>query len=201
MAKVSVLGLGNMGSALARAFLAREHQVTVWSRTAHRAEPLRNVGAAVATTPCAAVAASPLVVVCMLRYPDLYPVGVAGAPPTDWRQYDTIYTERTMRTPEENEAGYDAGSAVKQARNLKGRVMLLHGLVDDNVHPSNTMALADAWQRNDIPFEMMVFPTSDHGIFSPAEDSAKWTFILRNFGMVRVPPLGAAADEADRPMD
>jgi hypothetical protein len=48
---------------------------------------------------------------------------------------------------------------------------------------------------------MMVFPTSDHGIFSPAEDSARWTFILRNFGMVRVPALGAAADDADRPMD
>ena len=79
--------------------------------------------------------------------------------------------------------------------------MLLHGLVDDNVHPSNTLALADAWQRLDIPFEMMVFPTSDHGIFSPAEDSARWTFILRNFGMVRVPALGAAADDADRPMD
>jgi len=72
MAKVSVLGLGNMGSALARAFLAREHQVTVWSRTAHRAEPLRHVGAAVATTPCAAVAASPLVVVCMMHYPDIH---------------------------------------------------------------------------------------------------------------------------------
>jgi len=142
-----------------------------------------------------------MTLMCMLRHPDLFPVGVAGAPPTDWRQYDTIYTERAMRTPEENESGYDAGSAVKLARNLKGRVMLLHGLVDDNVHPSNTMALADAWQRLDIPFEMMVFPTSDHGIFSPAEDSARWTFILRNFGMVRVPALGAAADDADRPMD
>jgi 3-hydroxyisobutyrate dehydrogenase-like beta-hydroxyacid dehydrogenase len=71
MAKISVLGLGNMGSALARAFLAQDHQVTVWNRTAHRVEPLRQAGAAVAPTPCAAVEASPLVVVCMMRYPDI----------------------------------------------------------------------------------------------------------------------------------
>lgn len=71
MATVSVLGLGNMGSALARAFLSRGHQVTVWNRTANRVEPLREAGAAVATTARAAVEASPLVVVCMMRYLDI----------------------------------------------------------------------------------------------------------------------------------
>lgn len=71
MAAVSVLGLGNMGSALARAFLARGHHVTVWNRTANRVEPLRGAGAAVAPTALAAVEASPLVVVCMMRYLDI----------------------------------------------------------------------------------------------------------------------------------
>lgn len=71
MAAVSVLGLGNMGSALARAFLARGHHVTVWNRTANRVEPLRGAGAAVAPTARAAVEASPLVVVCMMRYLDI----------------------------------------------------------------------------------------------------------------------------------
>lgn len=105
-----------------------------------------------------------------------------------------------MRTPAENEAGYDAGSAVKLASNLRGRVLLLHGMVDDNVHAANSMALADAWQRANIPFEMMVFPTSDHGIFSPAHESAKWSFILRNFGLWTPKPLGGEAPAASEPM-
>ena len=125
-----------------------------------------------------------------IRHPDVFPVAVAGAPPTDWRQYDTIYTERVMRTPQENEAGYDAGSAVKLAEKLKGRVLLLHGMMDDNVHVANTFALADAWQSRNVPFEMQLFPTADHGIGSPAYESAKWSFILRNFGMWSQPPVG-----------
>jgi len=135
----------------------------------------------------------------VLRYPELIQVAVAGAPPTDWRQYDTIYTERVMRTPAENEAGYDAGSAVKLAPGLKGRVLLLHGMVDDNVHPSNTFAIAQAWQQSSTPFEMMLFANSDHGIRSPAYEAAKWSFILRNFGMWSQPPLGAAPDAANEP--
>jgi len=125
-----------------------------------------------------------------LRHPETFHVAVAGAPPTDWRQYDTIYTERVMRAPQENEAGYDAGSAIKLAGTLKGRVLLLHGMMDDNVHVANTFALADAWQSGNIPFEMQIFPKADHGIGSPAYESAKWSFILRNFGMWSQPPVG-----------
>jgi dipeptidyl-peptidase-4 len=133
-----------------------------------------------------------MALMCVLRYPELFQVAVAGAPPTDWRQYDTIYTERVMRTPAENEAGYDAGSAVKLAGKLKGRVLLLHGMVDDNVHPNNTFAIAQAWQQSSTPFEMMLFPNSDHGIRSPAYEATKWSFILRNFGMWEPKALGAA---------
>lgn len=132
-----------------------------------------------------------------LRYPNLFQVAVAGAPPTDWRQYDTIYTERVMRTPAENPAGYLSSSAVNLAPKLKSRVLLLHGMVDDNVHPSNTFAIAGAWQQGNVPFEMMMFPNSDHGIGSPAYQSAKWSFILRNFGMWTAPVLGeTGSDEA-----
>lgn len=124
-----------------------------------------------------------MALMAVLRHPDVFGVAVAGAPPTDWRQYDTIYTERVMRTPAENEAGYDAGSAVRLAGKLKGKVLLLHGMMDDNVHPSNTFALAAAWQSKDIPFEMQLFPNDDHGIASPAYASAKWGFLLRNLGL------------------
>jgi dipeptidyl-peptidase-4 len=130
---------------------------------------------------------------CVLRHPDVFGCAVAGAPPTDWRQYDTIYTERAMRTPGENPEGYDAGSAVKLAGKLKGRVLLLHGMMDDNVHPSNTFALAEAWQKASIPFEMQLFANAAHGIGSPAYRAAQWSFILRNFGMWQEPPLGGGA--------
>jgi len=116
--------------------------------------------------------------ICLIRRGDVFAAGVAGAPVTDWRQYDTIYTERYMRTPEENAAGYDAGSCVKQAENLKGKLLLLHGMVDDNVHPNNTFQLVHALQALNKPFSMMLFPNSDHGIWSPAVDSVKWSFFV-----------------------
>ena len=116
--------------------------------------------------------------ICLIRRGDVFAAGVAGAPPTDWRQYDTIYTERYMRTPEENPAGYDAGSCVKHAAKLKGKLLLLHGMVDDNVHPNNTFELAQALQALDKPFSMMLFPNSGHGIWSPAVESVKWSFFV-----------------------
>ena len=114
----------------------------------------------------------------LLRHPEVFHVGVAGAPVTDWRNYDTIYTERYMRTPEENLENYDASSCVELAKNLEGRLLLLHGMVDDNVHPSNSWQLVDKLQGLDIPFEMLFFPNSAHGIWSPASRSAKWSFLV-----------------------
>ncbi|MGA1223900.1 MAG: DPP IV N-terminal domain-containing protein [Phycisphaerales bacterium] len=116
--------------------------------------------------------------ICVIRRGDVFAAGVAGAPPTDWRQYDTIYTERYMRTPEENPEGYDAGSCVKQAGKLRGKLLLLHGMVDDNVHPNNTFELANALQSINRPFSMMMFPNSGHGIWSPAVESVKWSFFV-----------------------
>lgn len=120
---------------------------------------------------------------CALRYPQLFCAAVAGAPVTDWKNYDTIYTERWMRTPEENPAGYEAACLPCQAKEFNTGLLLLHGLEDDNVHPSNTMQLAKALQDADIPFEMVIFPTSGHGIHSPAYRSAKWSFLLDRLGV------------------
>ena len=121
----------------------------------------------------------------VLRYPDIFCAGVAGAPVTDWRNYDTIYTERYMRTPKENPDGYDAGSAVKLAPALKSNLLLIHGLVDDNVHPSNTLQMAKAMQDAEVPFEMMIFPDSDHGIHSPAYKAKAWWFLAEHLGLLR----------------
>jgi hypothetical protein len=74
-------------------------------------------------------------------------------------------------------------------------------MVDDNVHPSNTFAIAQVWQQSSTPFEMMLFANSDHGIRSPAYEAAKWSFILRNFGMWSQPPLGATPEATNEPAE
>lgn len=114
----------------------------------------------------------------VVRRGDVFHAAVAGAPVTDWRHYDTIYTERYMRTPAENPEGYDAGSCIKNAGKLTGKLLLLHGMLDDNVHPNNTFALADALQSLNRPFSMMMFPKADHGIWSPSVESLRWSFFV-----------------------
>jgi dipeptidyl aminopeptidase/acylaminoacyl peptidase len=100
-----------------------------------------------------------------LTHSKLFAAGVAGAPVTDWRNYDSIYTERYMNTPQENPKGYDATSVVKAARNLHGKLLILHGLMDDNVHVQNTVELMEALQRADRDFEVMFYPRARHGLF------------------------------------
>ncbi|MBM4114127.1 MAG: S9 family peptidase, partial [Phycisphaerae bacterium] len=135
----------------------------------------------------------------MLRHPEVFRVGVAGAAVSDWRQYDTIYTERYMRTPQENAEGYDAGSAVKLAGNLKGKLLILHGLVDDNVHATNAWALVEELQGKNIPFEMMCFPSADHGIGGPAAEGVKWSFLLKHFGLLDEGAKGPATAPSGAP--
>ncbi|MFC1543271.1 DPP IV N-terminal domain-containing protein [Candidatus Neomarinimicrobiota bacterium] len=100
----------------------------------------------------------------LLRYPDLFHVGVARSSVTDWRSYDTIYTERYMRTPQVNPEGYRLGSAMTYVDNLKGKLLLIHGLIDNNVHIGNTIHLADALQRAGKEFDLMVYPENRHSI-------------------------------------
>ena len=101
-------------------------------------------------------------VMALLRYPDVFAAASSSSPVTDWRHYDSIYTERYMWIPQENTAGYDAGSAMKYAANLKGRLMLYFGTADNNVHPSNMMQLVQALQRAGKSFEMQVGPDLGH---------------------------------------
>lgn len=98
----------------------------------------------------------------LLRYPDLFAAASSMSPPTDWRNYDTIYTERYMWIPQENTAGYDAGSAMTYAANLKGRLMLYYGTADNNVHNSNSMQMIAALQRAGKSFDVQVGPDEGH---------------------------------------
>lgn len=103
-------------------------------------------------------------IMLVLRHPETFAVGCASSAVTDWRNYDSIYTERYQGLPwkDENEAGYDAGSGVKLAGNLKGHLMLYFGSADDNVHPANTYQLVEALERAGKEYDMQVGPDRGH---------------------------------------
>ncbi|MDR2913723.1 MAG: S9 family peptidase [Tannerella sp.] len=94
----------------------------------------------------------------------VFKAGIAVAPPTDWRYYDTVYTERYMRTPKENLKGYDETSPIKQAKNLQGKLLLVHGTADDNVHFKQSMDYAEALVQAGKQFEMQMYRDRNHGI-------------------------------------
>ncbi len=98
----------------------------------------------------------------LLRHPNTFHAASAMSPVTDWRQYDTIYTERFMWIPEENQAGYDAGSAIPYVNQLRGRLLLYYGTADNNVHPNHTMQLIQALQRAGKSFDVQVGPDRGH---------------------------------------
>jgi dipeptidyl-peptidase-4 len=103
---------------------------------------------------------------CLLRYPDVFQAACASSPGTDWRLYDTIYTERYMWIPQENKSGYDAGNPIQYADKLKGRLMLFFGTSDNNVHPANSLQLIRALQRAGKSFEVQVGPDVGHAAIS-----------------------------------
>lgn len=89
---------------------------------------------------------------------------VAIAPATDWRLYDTIYTERFMQRPQDNPDGYDVGSCLVHADNMEGNLLLIHGGMDDNVHVQQTMQLIDKLAEAGKQFDMRIYPSGDHGV-------------------------------------
>lgn len=93
-----------------------------------------------------------------------FKLGIAVAPVTDWRYYDTIYTERFMRTPKENPSGYEQSAVLTHAAQLKGHLLIIHGSADDNVHVQNTMDLTARLVEADIPFDMAIYTDKDHSI-------------------------------------
>lgn len=98
----------------------------------------------------------------LLRHPEVFAAAASSSPPTDWRNYDTIYTERYMWLPQENRASYDAGSALTYAKELKGRLLIYYGTADNNVHPSNSLQLIRALQDAGKSFDVQVGPDRGH---------------------------------------
>lgn len=116
-------------------------------------------------------------VMCILRYPDVFQAAVASSSVTHWGNYDTIYTERYMGLPwdNENKQGYEDGSAMKYAKDLKGRLMLFYGTADNNVHPSNTLQLVQALRGKS--FDMMVGPDQGH---AGINNNRMWEYFIDN---------------------
>ncbi len=106
---------------------------------------------------------------CLLNAPDTFKAGIAGAPVVDWRFYDTIYTERYMDLPEANPEGYAQSSLLDKAGNLKGSLLLIHNLSDDNVHFQNSIHFMDRLQQANKPFDLMVYPQKTHGVTGTAQ--------------------------------
>ena len=100
----------------------------------------------------------------LLNAADVFHAGFAGAPVTNWLNYDTIYTERYMGLPNENPDGYAATALTPHAANLQGKLLLVHNLEDDNVLFQNTLQLANALQLAGKQFEMMVYPQKTHTV-------------------------------------
>lgn len=125
----------------------------------------------------------------ILRHPEVFQAACASSAVTDWRNYDSIYTERYMWIPQENQSGYDAGSAMAYADRLRGDLMLYYGTADNNVHPSNTLQMIAALQRAGKHFQVQVGP--DRGHTALGTDRMMEFFleslVLRRPGEVRIP--------------
>ncbi len=101
----------------------------------------------------------------MTKGQGLFKVGIAVAPVTNWRFYDNIYTERFMRTPQENPKGYDDNSPINFAKDLQGKYFLIHGAADDNVHYQNSMEMISAMVKANKQFDLFIYPNKNHGIY------------------------------------
>ena len=102
-----------------------------------------------------------------LTHSQSFKVGIAGGSVTDWRDYDSIYTERYMGTPQNNPEGYKKSSPVHAAKNLHGKLLLIHGAIDDNVHMQNTLQFVYELQKAGKQFELMLYPKQRHGVTDP----------------------------------
>jgi dipeptidyl-peptidase-4 len=118
-----------------------------------------------------------------------FAAGAAGAPPTDWREYDTHYTERYMGLPKDEAAAYDASAVIPRLGALSGRLLLLQGMADDNVLIANSIAVMAELQARSVPFDLMLFPGQRHGIQGEARQLQLWRTYLQFFART----LGGAA--------
>jgi dipeptidyl-peptidase-4 len=102
---------------------------------------------------------------CIFQGNDVFKMAIAVAPVTNWRFYDSVYTERYMQTPQENPSGYDQNSPINHVDKLKGKFLLIHGSGDDNVHVQNSMQMMEALIQADKQFDSQIYPDKNHGIF------------------------------------
>ena len=102
---------------------------------------------------------------CILKGNDVFKMAIAVAPVTNWRFYDSVYTERYMQTPQENPSGYDENSPINHVNKLKGKYLLIHGSGDDNVHVQNTMQMMEALIQANKQFDSQIYPDKNHGIY------------------------------------
>lgn len=120
----------------------------------------------------------------MLKAPGVFRAGIAYAPVTDWRLYDSIYTERYMDTPQDNPEGYTASAPLEYADNLSGALLLAHGAMDNNVHLQNTLQIIGTLASANTTFEFMIYPRTRHGIrrskYAPQFHRLKIDFLKRN---------------------
>ena len=102
---------------------------------------------------------------CILKGADVFKMAIAVAPVTNWRFYDSVYTERYMQTPQENASGYDENSPINHVDKLKGKFLLIHGSGDDNVHVQNSMQMMEALIQANKQFDSQIYPDKNHGIY------------------------------------
>ncbi len=119
-----------------------------------------------------------------MTHSQLFCAGISGAPVTDWRLYDSIYTERYMDLPQNNPEGYKKTSVVEAAKELHGKLLLLHGAIDDNVHIENTYKLTRALQIANKDFQLMIYPPNRHGIGGSHYNRLTLDFIKQSLGLV-----------------
>lgn len=121
---------------------------------------------------------------CITKGADVFSMAIAVAPVTTWRFYDSIYTERYLRTPQENPSGYDDNSPINFAKNLKGKFLLIHGTGDDNVHFQNSVMFSEALIQANVPFDQAYYPNRSHNISGGNTSIHLYTkmtnFVLKN---------------------
>ncbi len=106
-----------------------------------------------------------MTLLCLTKGADYFKAGISVAPVTNWRYYDNIYTERFMRKPQDNASGYDDNSPINHTAKLKGKLLLVHGSADDNVHFQNSMEMVNALIKSNKQFEFFAYPNRNHGIY------------------------------------
>ena len=113
----------------------------------------------------------------------VFKAGIAVAPVTDWKLYNTAYTERFMRRPQENFSGYDKSSALLRADKLQGNLLIVHGTADDNVHAQNTMLFIDKLVTAEKQFEMQLYTDKNHSI--PGKQTRRHLYTRMNDFIVK----------------